>query len=318
MSDRHILLIVGAGRSGTSLTAGVIAALGWRVPQPEMSPNKANLRGFGEPRWVVEFHSELLRESQVATMDSRPVAFEIASRAACDPAVGRRLESWLGHQLADAGQLVIKDPRTAWFLQLWQDSARSIGVGISYLTVLRHPAEVVASARRFYDARRSDAGLTASWVNIMVNTERSTRGFARSFVQYDRLLADWSAETGRVAAELDLRSLAHPTPEQRAAVDGLITPELRRAPPGWDQLTVPTDLRDVADRTWDRLNALVGAPPRSQPADNLDVQAAYERLYADAESVAESSIVAVQAAAEARRLRHRASSVVRACRRVVG
>lgn len=54
---RTLVLVVGTGRSGTSLLTGIVRELGYSVPQPELNPNETNPRGFNEPRWVVGFQS---------------------------------------------------------------------------------------------------------------------------------------------------------------------------------------------------------------------------------------------------------------------
>ena len=59
---RQILLVAGSGRSGTSLFTGLTGELGFHIPKPEVKANKSNPRGFGEPRWAVDFHNELLAE----------------------------------------------------------------------------------------------------------------------------------------------------------------------------------------------------------------------------------------------------------------
>ena len=52
----QLLLVVGVGRSGTSLIAGMLGQIGFQLPQPEVKADDTNPRGFGEPRWVVDFH----------------------------------------------------------------------------------------------------------------------------------------------------------------------------------------------------------------------------------------------------------------------
>ena len=48
--DRTMVIVTGAGRSGTSSMAGALKQLGVLVPQPEVQANKANPRGHFEPR----------------------------------------------------------------------------------------------------------------------------------------------------------------------------------------------------------------------------------------------------------------------------
>ena len=61
MSNRRVVFVVGSGRSGTSTMAGTLRTLGLHVPQPEVVADATNPKGFGEPRWVVDLHPELLR-----------------------------------------------------------------------------------------------------------------------------------------------------------------------------------------------------------------------------------------------------------------
>ena len=88
---RRLVLVVGVGRSGTSLLSGILGQLGFHIPQPEVSADDTNPRGFGEPRWVVDFHSRLLRERRVTVNDARPVAWEKTGAAADVAAVRAEL-----------------------------------------------------------------------------------------------------------------------------------------------------------------------------------------------------------------------------------
>ena len=71
---RRVVFVVGSGRSGTSTMAGTLRTLGLLVPQPEVVADATNPKGFGEPRWVVDLHHELLQRSNVQVSDARPRA----------------------------------------------------------------------------------------------------------------------------------------------------------------------------------------------------------------------------------------------------
>ena len=81
---RRLLLVVGKGRSGTSLFSGIMGRLGFHVPQPEVKADETNPKGFGEPRWVVRFHKRLMRDRRVLTIDEE----DIVTRA---EEIGRRV-----------------------------------------------------------------------------------------------------------------------------------------------------------------------------------------------------------------------------------
>src|SRR5436853_2425756 len=78
---KTLILVVGVGRSGTSAFTSVMAHLGFVVPQPEVRPKSSNPRGFGEPRWAVQFHRQLLEDQHVRITDERPRAWRLMREA---------------------------------------------------------------------------------------------------------------------------------------------------------------------------------------------------------------------------------------------
>jgi hypothetical protein len=296
--ERRLVLVVGAGRSGTSLLAGVLGELGLHIPKPEVRANRTNPRGFGEPRWVVDFHWRLLRARRVEVNDARPTAWARMARLADDEAVRAELRGWLSRELDENGAIVVKDPRTAWFLPLWIRAADELGVTPDFATMLRHPAETVTSATRSYGEYLPAVARAGAWANVSLETEVATRGSRRVFVRYEDLLADWRAQIARLADSLALPQLASPEPERAAGVDAFVDPTLHRNRVGWDDLEtpVPAWVRDVVEDSWARLQAL--ATPAANAPETLAAldatRAAYARLYADAEALVHSAIRARQ------------------------
>jgi hypothetical protein len=281
--SKHLVLVVGVGRSGTSLLSGILGQLGFHIPQPEVQADDTNPRGFGEPRWVVDFHSRLLASKRVTLNDSRPAAW--AQMAAAAEAARPELLEWLRGELAQADDVVVKDPRTVWFLDVWRSCADELGARTSFVTMLRHPAEIVASAKRSYGPGLTEAGRSAAWVNVTLQTERSTRDAQRVFVRYDDLLADWVPEIRRLGEALDVPALA--SVEQVPAVDAFVDPTLHRNRTTWADLDVPAPVRDLAERVWEQIQA--------EDGPGLDAsQEAYRRLYGEAEAVAQCSIMAAR------------------------
>jgi hypothetical protein len=280
---KHLVLVVGVGRSGTSLLSGILGQLGFAIPQPEVQADDTNPRGFGEPRWVVDFHSRVLKEQRVTLNDSRPAAWDQMAKAAS----GARAElvEWLRGELAQDDEIVVKDPRTVWFLDLWRDCADELGARTSFVTMLRHPAEIVASARKSYGPGLTEAGRTAAWMNVMLQTEHATRGARRAFVSYNELLADWVPEIRRLGTQLDVPRLA--TVDRVPEVDAFVDPALHRNRTTWDELDVPARVRDLAELVWSHVQA------GDQAALDAD-RAAYVELYREAEAIAQCSIMAAR------------------------
>lgn len=297
-SRRQLLLVVGQGRSGTSLFTGIMRELGLHVPQPEIVADHTNPKGFGEPKWVVDFHQRLLRRLDVHPSDARPSRWATTGQTATRGALRAELRTWLEKQLADNPRLIVKDPRTAWFLGLWREAARDLDLPIGVVTMLRHPAEVVKSKQDAYGGRLDATARMAGWVNGMLFTERATRSLLRSFVRYQALLEDWTRETSRADAQLAAGLVPGASVGRIRAASKLVDPGLRRSVSSIDDLEAPDVLRRLTLDTWEELSALADAPavdggPRAAALDELRDR--YVRYYTDCEAVARSSVLAAEA-----------------------
>jgi hypothetical protein len=308
MSDaRRLVLVVGVGRSGTSLLTGILGQLGFHVPQPEVKADDTNPRGFSEPRWAVDFHKRLLRARRVTVNDARPAAWEKTRTAADDDAVYAELREWLGGQMDEADSVVVKDPRTGWFLPLWTRASTDLGVEARFVTMLRHPAEILASAAKSYGDWQTPASRAAAWINVTLETERATRGSRRAFVRYEDLLDDWPREVGRMAELLDLPALSGGDLRARfSQVDDFVDPTLHRNRVRWDELDVPYRVRDMAEEIWALLQPLAdpaGDTPEAQRALD-DARATYGSMYAEAEAISQSSVTAARPRKGAAKQKH--------------
>jgi hypothetical protein len=294
--ERRLLLVAGVGRSGTSLMTGILGQVGFHIPQPEIRPDETNPRGFGEPAWVVAFHRRLMQRLRVTVFDSRSAAWEETDAAAGDAVVRAELRAWLGSQLDEAGAVVVKDPRIGWFLPLWLGCARDLGVPAGFVCMLRHPAEVLVSARKWYGRWQTDASRAASWLNVMLETERKTREIPRGFVRYEDLLADWCREVKRLGEELGDPQLASAGRDRFPQVDDWVDPQLHRNVVGWEAVEVPAPVREMAEEVWGQFQPLADSGgDTAELRAALDAsRASYAALYAEAEAIAQSSVTAVK------------------------
>jgi hypothetical protein len=294
--QRRLVLVVGVGRSGTSLLAGILGQAGFHIPQPEVQADDTNPRGFGEPRWVVDFHTKLMRKTRVTVFDARPAAWEGTATVAAEDGVEAELRDWVASQLAEADAVVVKDPRIGWFLPLWERCSGALGVTPSFVTMLRHPGEILTSARKSYGTWQTDASRAASWLNVMLETEHATRGARRVFVRYEDLLGGWNGQITRIGDALDLPLIHGLSPERAAEIDRFVDPALHRNRGAWDGLDVPARVRDLADEVWAQLELLADpAADTTAVAANLDAaRARYAELYGEAEAIAQSSVTAVR------------------------
>jgi hypothetical protein len=290
VSERELILVVGVGRSGTSLFAGIMGQLGFHIPQPEIVADDTNPRGFGEPKWVVDFHTRLMRRKRITVFDARPRAWEHTAELSAEPEVRDELRAWLRAQVDHADAVVVKDPRIGWFLPLWTQVAADVGVPPAFVTMLRHPAQILTSAKKSYGSWQTDASRAAAWINVMLETERATRGTRRAFVAYADLLGDWAAELRRAGAPLGVARLTALDRAAHPEVDEFVDPSLFRNRTGWEGLDVPQRVIDLAEEVWALLQ-----DADASGGDALDrARVAYDELYGEAEAISHSSVIAVR------------------------
>jgi hypothetical protein len=263
------------------------------VPQPEVPADDTNPRGFGEPQWVVDFHTQILQRLRVQVSDARPRAWFLTAKASAREQNRDLVHEWLSSHLDRASELVVKDPRLAWFLPLWQSSAIRYGAKPSFVTMLRPPAEVVGSKQIYYGGRTDDLNRTAAWLNMMLHTERATRGSQRAFVRYHDLLDDWTTPVFRVGETLDLQAVRDADFGAIRRVHRLVDPALHRVRQTLDDVDLPAQLRELTEETWRSLDSLAdpGADTTAAHTDLDALRLAYIKLYEEAEGIAMSSVL---------------------------
>lgn len=289
-----LVLITGTGRSGTSTMSGSFHHLGLHVPGPHLGANESNPKGFFESKWAVRFHKQITVAAGINDFDSRPQAFALAE-GAITTELREELREFLDRECADHDQVVVKDPRSVWAQRLWREVAEDLGLDICFVSMMRHPAEVVGSRSTYYanpndEAKRRsyETFNVARWINSSLISERETRGLARAFVSYPALLTDWRPVLAGLAADFGLTYDVDVAAGAPSAVDQFIDPDLRRHQVTWDDLSIPAQLQDVAQRIWDDLEALAaGHGVDAGASADLDLQSErYARLFAEAADIA--------------------------------
>jgi hypothetical protein len=291
--------------------AGTLAMSGFDVPKA-IAGKESNPSGFYEPRWVVNFHKDLLRKADVRTLDTDPAALERMEPVLGDPKVRAELRTWLEERLSEHERLVIKDPRLVWFRDLWVEVAGELDQEPGFVFMLRHPSEVSSSRSEYYDSREVTA--VGGWINVALLTERLTQGSPRALVHYPELVSDWRTQATRVrellGLHLDLGPDVTPHP-----VDGFIDPTLRRRLPGWDDSPVPRFLQELGEATFRTLGEVAEQGDSSARAARLDeLREEYRTLHTGALDLARTHIIRDRTAA-AQEVRRKARANARQARR---
>ena len=196
------ILVAGMHRTGTSAITRVLALLGVDLPRRLVPgvPNDNDL-GFWEsvpwPRLTIASSRQLARRGTTYLhypSRSSPQQRQTPSLA--------NSTSILRAEYGDSSLFVVEDPRMCRLLPLWIAALDRFGARPSFVITTRNPLEVAGSLK----ARDGFSGTKSCllWLRHLLDAERDSRGFARVFVSYERLLRDWVTTSERIARELHL------------------------------------------------------------------------------------------------------------------
>lgn len=225
MSERNsAVLILGMHRSGTSAMTRILNLLGAELGSrlmPAVSNNNEN--GFWENQTAVDINEALLAELGSNWHDIRemPAGWLHSGAALRARAAIRRL---IDAEFAATPLWALKDPRLCRLAPLWLDVLKEYATDVRIVIALRAPDEVAASllARDGW----SDETSRLMWVQHMREAELASRGYARSVVTFDEVMADWSSTTQRLARELSLTWPVVPS-AVAAEIEAFINPSAR-------------------------------------------------------------------------------------------
>jgi hypothetical protein len=206
---RRAILVAGMHRSGTSALTRTFNMLGAELPKELLPGSRGNELGHWEPAKIVELHDEMLRSAG----SSWDCVFGVKPDWFTSPAARHyrgSIEDFVQEQFATTALFVIKDPRICLFVPLWVEALSAVNVEPVFALPFRHPLEVASSILRRQSHFEPDGSWPPGrgsllWLRYVLDAERATRGYPRSFVQFDDLFfQNWQREIARMGAQLGL------------------------------------------------------------------------------------------------------------------
>lgn len=143
-----VVLVLGMHRSGTSLLASLIRALGVNVGESLYPPDVHNPAGYFEDEACMQIQERMLTtlgQPWSEAIGMLPFPHRWWREPEMGPLVAE-LEAWIDHRSQNAGPIwAFKDPRTTRFLPLWHELLQIRGLAPRYVLAVRDPDEVAAS-----------------------------------------------------------------------------------------------------------------------------------------------------------------------------
>ena len=227
-------MVVGAGRSGTSLVAGLLADAGLTTGHDLIPASDANPTGFHEDVDVNVLNDELLAPflGPEHRRSGTRLAWLAALDAGSEPVADADQRVRMAHLIRDR-PFCVKDPRLCHTLDAWRPV---LPADVAYVAVFRHPASVVRSVQ---DWARRDLGYFADFDVADAQLHRTWASAYTRIVEHHSSDGDWTfvdaadlvqtGDTGPLAA-----AIGSPVPNHR--IDGALRRSHREGEPVPDAL----------------------------------------------------------------------------------
>jgi hypothetical protein len=260
---RTAIVIAGMHRSGTSALTRVVNLLGADLAADLVPAGVGNEQGHWESWAALKLHNRMLGELGYDVLSPLDFPRGWLEGPAAQPWIDE-IAAMVEADYAGASLFVVKDPRLVLFLPLWIAALRRLEIAPLVIIPFRHPLDVAASLqrreRRFNRGRELPVGHgLAAWLRYVLAAERHSRGQRRSFVAFDRLLADWRSELTRIGDQL---AIAWPQiGEADGEIDRFLAPD-RHAPSSDHGAPLPAGITPV----YQALVQAVDDPQATPPA----------------------------------------------------
>lgn len=181
--SRRMVIVIGAGRSGTSMLMQILVGMGMQVSGNLIPANISNPEGFFEDMEIKEIQAELY-----ACLNVPSVVLPLPEswlNSDCVKKAKSNLNDVVQRLLDEhSGILGIKDPRISTFLPLWTRLFNPMRIVPSFIVAVREPQSVISSFIRQYN----DPGHVAELVWLLRTLEAIENTAADCFVAH---YEDW-------------------------------------------------------------------------------------------------------------------------------
>ncbi|QJU49791.1 sulfotransferase family protein [Lactiplantibacillus paraplantarum] len=223
--NKQAVLILGSGRSGTSVMTKCINLMGISLGTDNLlAPSKRiNPKGYFENKDVINIHKSLgsrirYRPAFKGYYDSPKIKKDRA-------ALTTNLQTFFENEQ----YLAIKDPRMNDYIELWQHVLADVEVLPAEIVLLRNPMDVVNSNERAW--HRDTTLAMRQWQVRTLLSLRDTDRDHRILVTYEDLFGQTLATLKRIATQFDL-PWTNDEAALQAQIDDFIDPGLQKSDSG--------------------------------------------------------------------------------------
>lgn len=197
------VVVLGAGRSGTSALTRGLDALGIDLGDKLRAAGGKNPTGFFEDEDILAISKRLKRALGIRGHSLRLLDDAVWERPAVKR-IQRDSIRIIGDRFGKSPLWGYKYGRTLRTLPFWDGIFDALDMDVRYVMPLRNPLSVARSRSRLNPQRGRQVWSDMEWLVNVVPYFHRVRGRPMSIVDFDRLMADPRAQLERIARDLSL------------------------------------------------------------------------------------------------------------------
>ncbi len=263
------VVVAGMHRSGTSLVAELLNAMGIYAGEPGdlAPPDIFNPTGYWEHRVAAEINREILATLGASWKNVTPIALTRLSNDYLSRAKG------VVQSLQGRGPFLLKDPRISLLFPIWRNALPDAIIVIPW----REPMAVAGSVAN--RDRLPLLGSIALWEHYNRTLLRDTEGLPRLLVSYEELMADPVRVVGDLHDTLARFCIEGLTLPSEQHIRQIVNPDFNRSGTNRDNSLLDPDQRTLLDglRSGSVLRERV-APTSARTLEVLAVLGEMEKL----------------------------------------
>lgn len=265
-SCQRAVLILGAGRSGTSIVTRGLQATGIELGNDFKPPSRKNPTGFFEDTTLLRLSKKLRR-----TLGLRPDSLRLLDDSVwSSPKIMPYYEAFsaaITDRFGHAPVWGFKYGRTMRLLPFWERLFEKMNIAPSYVMPIRNPLSVARSRAKLDGRRGQQENSDLEWlVNVLPYFDQ-VRGGKLAVVDYDRLMQDPVTQLERLATQLDLPSTDQTQHEIQRFANEFLKPSLQHTRFSVDDLKAAKNINVLVRDAYTLLDRLANDEISAASAD---------------------------------------------------
>lgn len=278
---KRAVVVIGAGRSGTSTITRSLQALGIDLGDRLKPPAAKNPKGFFEDLDILDLNRQATSAFGLSVKGAsvRLIEPEEWQAPALVPLRARAVDT-LRRRFGGSALWGFKSGGIERLLPFWEGVFRTLDLDVSYVLALRNPLSVARSRAKLDSVRGLQEKSDLEWVTRNVGPFRLAAEHPLVVVDYDLLADDPRGELERVARGLGIPFTAAVAAGVRRFADEFLQPSLRHTRFTLDDLERSRVVNPLARDAYRWLRALAAG---ESTIDAAPFREAWEKIERDLE-----------------------------------